>query len=84
MPIDLERAYAALRPGQVGAIKTVVDRQRDGQSYSSVILPTRYGKTDVARVILAYCIEHGLVSAGLFLAALRHLRTDAGAGIAVP
>jgi hypothetical protein len=77
MPIDLERAYAALRPGQVGAIKTVVDRQRDGQSYSSVILPTRYGKTDVARVILAYCIEHGLVSAGLFLTVNEYLRGQA-------
>lgn len=77
MPIDMDRAYAALRPGQIAAIKTAVRRLWEGQSRTSLVLPPRYGKTDTARVILAYCLDQRIASVGLFLTVSEGLRTQA-------
>lgn len=77
MPIDLDRVYAAMRPGQVGAVKTAIDRILAGYPRTSLVLPPRYGKTDVARVITAYSIDQGKVSGAMFLTVSAGLREQA-------
>lgn len=39
-----------LRPGQRQAVDTIIDRIREKKSHTAIVLPTRYGKTDVMRV----------------------------------
>ena len=65
----------ALRIGQRGAVTTIVDRVRAGESYTAIVLPTRYGKTDVMRV--AGVMLHGsFVSRSLILVPNRFLATQ--------
>lgn len=42
---------SAMRPGQLGAFMTTVQRIRDGQPATSSVIPTRYGKSDTQRLV---------------------------------
>lgn len=50
---DVERDLATARPGQRAAINTILERVRSGQRTTSIVLPTRYGKSDVMRLATA-------------------------------
>lgn len=56
-----------LRPGQRGAFNKIVDRCWRGERYTSIVLPTRYGKTDVARVSTLQMWKEGIVSGALIV-----------------
>lgn len=47
---DIERDLAAARTGQRRAINTIIERVRSGERTTSIVLPTRYGKSDVMRL----------------------------------
>ena len=51
----------ALRPGQQGAVEKIIQRVVDEQAHTSVVLPTRYGKTDVMRVAGAMLLWNKVV-----------------------
>ena len=57
-----------LRPGQRGAIDTILTRRRAEERFTSIVLPTRYGKSDVARLSALHMIRDGLVSNALMVA----------------
>jgi superfamily II DNA or RNA helicase len=46
MQIDL----SSMRPGQRRATQTIIERIAAGESHTSIVLPTRYGKSDVIRL----------------------------------
>ena len=64
----------AFRPGQRLAYQTIVDRIRRGEKYTAIVLPTRYGKTDVMRVSGLRLWRDGLVSNAMIMAPDRILR----------
>ena len=45
-----EVRWDALRPGQTQALRVWAERVLIGEKYTSIVLPTRYGKSDVIRV----------------------------------
>ena len=65
--------YGKLRPGQRGAIIEIVTRRRNGESFTAVVLPTRYGKSDVARLSALQMIDTGMVSNALIIVPARNL-----------
>lgn len=68
----------ALRQGQRDAIDTIVDRFRRAESKTAVVLPTRYGKSDVARVASLYLWDEGEMSCALALSPNEFLRDQLG------
>lgn len=56
-----------LRSGQKRAIELIRDRVRDGEKYTSVVLPTRYGKSDVIRLSSLLVQDEGLSPCSLVL-----------------
>ena len=64
----------AFRRGQRRAYTTIIDRVRAGERYTAVVLPTRYGKTDVMRVTGLRLWRDRLVSNMLIMAPDRFLR----------
>jgi superfamily II DNA or RNA helicase len=40
-----------LRPGQLSALDVCIDRLAEGESHTAIVLPTRYGKSDLMRLI---------------------------------
>lgn len=53
---DPQRDLAAARPGQRRAIDTIMKRVRAGEKTTSIVLPTRYGKSDVMRLATAFLV----------------------------
>ncbi len=72
--INLDGVFEAMRPGQEGALQTIMERAAKGEAYTSVILPTRYGKTDVARVAAAVLKQNGAIACTLLLVPGEYLR----------
>lgn len=70
----MELNWDALRPGQRDAIDTIRSRVRGGERNTAIVLPTRYGKSDVARVAAMMLQEDGLVSCSLALSPNATLR----------
>lgn len=68
----------ALRRGQRRAIDTVVGRFRRGEATTAIVLPTRYGKSDVARVASLYLWDEGEMSCALALSPNEYLRDQLG------
>ena len=64
----------AFRPGQRQAHDVIVDRIRSNEKYTAIVLPTRYGKTDVMRVSGLRLWRDNLVSNVLIMAPDRILR----------
>ena len=57
----------ALRPGQQGAVEKILERVVAGKTNTSIVLPTRYGKTDVMRVAGTMLIHNGIIGRCLIL-----------------
>lgn len=70
----MEYDREALRTGQLLAIDTVIDRYRRGEPNAAIILPTRYGKSDVARVVTLYLWDEGEMPCALALSPSEYLR----------
>ena len=64
------------RPGQRAAYIKTVDLIRQGQQYVSVVLPTRYGKSDYMRITGLRLLRDRLVSGVLMMAPDRILRNQ--------
>ena len=64
-----------LRLGQRQAIATITDRVRAGKSHTAIVLPTRYGKTDVMRVSAMMLIPT-FISRALILVPNNYLRSQ--------
>jgi hypothetical protein len=64
---QIERLYQPdeLRPGQVAAIDTTVRRTLSGELSTSLVLPTRYGKSLVIRTASVVLRNLGAISAAL-------------------
>ena len=56
-----------LRKGQQEAVRTVISRVTDGQTHTSIVLPTRYGKSDVIRVAGAMLIKNRVTTRCIIL-----------------
>jgi hypothetical protein len=70
MPSDYDNGglnLEALRIGQRGAVSTIVNRVREREPYTAIVLPTRYGKTDVMRVAGMQLLYSGHISRALIL-----------------
>lgn len=59
--------WNALRPGQAGAIETIINRHKAGERRTAIVLPTRYGKSDVMRVATIELWRDGWTPAALAL-----------------
>ena len=68
---------SAMRPGQRQAVDTIVDRIRHKHSHTAVVLPTRYGKTDVMRVSGLFLLRDRMVSQALMVEPNQVLRDQA-------
>lgn len=55
------------RDGQKGAFDTIVARIRAGMFYTTIVLPARYGKSNVIRTTSIYLYREGLISTSLAL-----------------
>lgn len=55
------------RPGQKAALDTIISRFARGEAYTSVVLPTRYGKSDVIRASTLVGVEQHLITCSLAL-----------------
>ena len=66
----------AARIGQRGAITTIYDRARRGETHTAIVLPTRYGKSDVMRVSGAMLKEAEIVSRSVVLSPVEYLRSQ--------
>lgn len=56
-----------LRKGQQEAVRRIIARVTDGEPNTSIVLPTRYGKSDVIRVAGAMLIKNRVTSRCLIL-----------------
>jgi superfamily II DNA or RNA helicase len=55
------------RPGQSEALSTILGRFERGERYTAVVLPTRYGKSDVIRAATLLGVELDLIACSLVL-----------------
>lgn len=69
---------SALRPGQRKAVETIVSRFRADEPYTALILPTRYGKSDVMRVAAYQLWQDGFLACALALSPNVLLRDQLG------
>lgn len=74
MPNQNDAFTNNLRPGQKGAFKVCMERLEQGQQYTTIVLPTRYGKSDVMRLVAWYARKWGLISTTLILSPNKYLR----------
>lgn len=57
-----------LRRGQRGAINCIIDRTKNDHKTTAVVIPTRYGKSHIARISAIELIEQGIVSCACLVA----------------
>jgi hypothetical protein len=62
------------RPGQRGAIETIIERVLAGQSRTGIVLPPAYGKSDVIRVAAIHLWEMKAICCSLILSPNQYLR----------
>lgn len=55
------------RPGQKAALDTIIARFARGESYTAIVLPTRYGKSDVIRIATLVAVEQRLIACSLVM-----------------
>jgi len=65
------------RPGQYEALIGATEAIEQGVRKYSIQLPPRYGKTDVARGLIAWCVEAGISFWGLIITTSTFLRGQA-------
>jgi hypothetical protein len=57
----------SLRLGQRLAVTTILRRISEGQTHSAAVIATRYGKSDIQRILTMVAIELGLACCGVSL-----------------
>jgi superfamily II DNA or RNA helicase len=62
------------RIGQRGAFNCIVEKVMDNSQTISIVLPTRYGKSDVMRATAIELIERGIADSAILAAPCRFLR----------
>jgi superfamily II DNA or RNA helicase len=72
MEINLDKA----RPGQANAISTIVERITTDKTHTSIVLPTRYGKSDVIRLSALQLFANKIVSGSIVLSPGGDLRNQ--------
>lgn len=68
----------ALRPGQRKALDVILARFKEDQPYTSIVLPTRYGKSDVIRLATYLLWMDGMMPCALALSVNETLRNQLG------
>lgn len=68
----------AFRPGQAGAYRAVIELVLAGKKYIAIVLPTRYGKTDVIRMVAVKLVRDGLASCCVAVSPNKFLRDQSG------
>lgn len=68
--------YEKLRRGQQSAINTLLDRIADKSATTSIVLPTRYGKSDVIRLASFLCKQEKTASGSLVFSPSEILRNQ--------
>ena len=63
-----------LRPGQQQALDTILQRLAERKSRIAVVLPTRYGKSDVIRLVAVQSRDDGITSGSIALSPSELLR----------
>lgn len=76
LPDRFSCEWEKMRPGQPPAINMIADRVRAGEPYTCVVLPTRYGKSDVIRVASILLWYEGITGAALVLSPNKILRNQ--------
>lgn len=71
----------AARPGQIRAVDVTMGRYLDGESYTALVLPTRYGKSDVMRLSTYLLWADGHAPCALALSPTTFLRNQLGAAV---
>lgn len=61
------------RPGQLGALNTILARWERGEAYTAVVAATRYGKSDIIRMATLLGVERGLITCSLVLSPTGYL-----------
>ena len=74
----MELNWGALRPGQREAIDTIRGRVTTGLQTTALVLPTRYGKSDIARVASVVMHSDGEIACTLALSPNTFLRDQLG------
>lgn len=72
MKFDLEK----MRPGQRRAVLAITRRVTDGETHTSIVLPTRYGKSDVIRIAALQLYADDVVSGAIVLSPGGDLRNQ--------
>lgn len=65
-----------LRPGQRTALNTILDRLRSKEPKTAIVLPTRYGKSDVIRLAAIMARNERVASASIALSPSEMLRNQ--------
>lgn len=65
-----------LRPGQRAALDIIIERVTTGHPYTTIVLPTRYGKSDVMRLAAIELQKEGAIYTTLILSPNRILRNQ--------
>lgn len=61
--MEIER----FRSGQLSAFKVCINRLRDGEQTTSIVLPTRYGKSDLMRCVAIEAQRLGIIAGSIVL-----------------
>jgi superfamily II DNA or RNA helicase len=72
MRIDLEK----MRSGQRRAVLAITRRVTDGETHTSIVLPTRYGKSDVIRIAALQLYADEIISGAIVLSPGGDLRNQ--------
>jgi len=67
---------SALREGQRGAVNKSLERIRAGEKFTSIVLPTRYGKSDVQRITASLAFSAGLIGYCVSVSPTDYLRAQ--------
>lgn len=70
--------FNQLREGQLKGLRVIFDRIIDRRPYTAIVLPTRYGKSDMMRISAVQLHKHGLICAAFALSPGIGLRDQLG------
>jgi hypothetical protein len=75
-PMELHFNWEILRIGQIGAIRVIELRAKAGERFTAIVLPTRYGKSDVMRISAMLLWYAGTTGPALVLSPGEYLRNQ--------
>ena len=76
--MELQLDWSKLRIGQEQAIRTIEMRFKQGEDFSAIVLPTRYGKSDVIRIAAMRLWHERAAGPALVLSPNSYLRRQMG------